>query len=558
LRWRLVAAVLALVAAGLTAGALVARPRLERAVRARIEAAAARHGLAVRIDGVRVGLWPLLRLSGVEVEKPGRWRLECGSVEARWRGDTRLAVGRALVHGPAGLGVEVKPTTWELPGIPRDFTRAELLQPAAGLSVGRTPGPVGSALTLTASDWPAAEVIDLRRADQPLLQPGTLRGWLRITLSGVPTRFEVDGSAKGARPPALGGGDDDPLGEPTDVLLRVAGTWDTALGSLDVPSWRATAYGASLSGALSLRGLPADPSVEVSLAVERLDFASVLRTSGLGAPQKLLPAAGVVGPPLDLGSASLSATARGRLSDPSSFVVSQRLDFAPPRPLPPAIAELRGSFIHEVVLPSGARQAIDVSPSSPDFIPLAQVPPLFLRTLLLGEDAGFYGHPGIDLREVPSALLTDWARGGTARGASTITQQLAKNLFLSREKHLGRKLQELSLALLLESALGKERILEIYVNVIEWGPGLYGLRPAARTYFAREPQQLTPAQMAFLVSLIPGPIKYQASFSHGTPVAGFRQLVDALLAKLRAVEALTEDEYQQALAEEIRVEGREP
>src|SRR6185503_19064992 len=215
----------------------------------------------------------------------------------------------------------------------------------------------------------------------------------------------------------------------------------------------------------------------------------------------------------DLGSASLAASARGRISDPASFVVTQRLDFTPPKRLPPAIVRLRGDFVHEATSGTGASRAIEVSPSSPDFIPLAEVPALFVRALLLGEDAGFYGHPGIDLREVPSAILTDWARGGAARGASTITQQLAKNLFLSREKRLGRKLQELTLTLLLEAALGKQRILEIYLNVIEWGPDLYGLRPAARRYFHKEPAELTPRQMAFLVALIPGPIKYQRSFA---------------------------------------------
>jgi hypothetical protein len=327
---------------------------------------------------------------------------------------------------------------------------------------------------------------------------------------------------------------------------------------MEVRRWRATVDGATLSGSLALRGLDTDPSPDLSLEVERVDFARLLRTSGLGAPQSLGPAVVSPGGSDDLGSASLSARARGRLSDPASFVVTQRLDFTPPRRMPPAIEKLKGSFVHEVALPSGATQAIDVSPASPDFIPLADVPPLFLRTLLLGEDAGFYGHPGIDLREVPSALLADWARGGAARGASTITQQLAKNLFLSGDKRLGRKLQELSLALLLESALGKDRILEIYVNVIEWGPGLYGQRTAARTYFGKEPQQLTPAQMAFLVSLIPGPVKYQSSFAHGTLVPGFRQLVDALITKLRAADALSEEEYQQALAQEIVVEGRAP
>jgi len=100
----------------------------------------------------------------------------------------------------------------------------------------------------------------------------------------------------------------------------------------------------------------------------------------------------------------------------------------------------------------------------PDFIALRDVPPLFVRTLLLAEDTGFYGHRGIDLRELPAALLTNWSRGGAARGASTITQQLAKNLFLSRDKQLGRKLQELAITFLLESALGKDRILEIYLT----------------------------------------------------------------------------------------------
>src|SRR2546425_13137553 len=127
--------------------------------------------------------------------------------------------------------------------------------------------------------------------------------------------------------------------------------------------------------------------------------------------------------------------------------MTQRLDFTPPPRLPPAIERLRGDFVHEAGLGTGAVRAIDVSPASPDFIPLAAVPPLFLRTLLLGEDAGFYTHRGIDFREVPAALLTDWARGGAARAASTLTQQLAQNPFLSHEKSFARKHQEVPLPL---------------------------------------------------------------------------------------------------------------
>jgi membrane peptidoglycan carboxypeptidase len=174
-----------------------------------------------------------------------------------------------------------------------------------------------------------------------------------------------------------------------------------------------------------------------------------------------------------------------------------------------------------------------------------------VRTLLTGEDAGFFGHRGIDLAELTVALATDFERGSFARGGSTISQQLAKNLFLSREKALGRKLQEASLALLLDWALGKERVLEIYLNVIEWGPGVYGLGAAARHYFAKEPAGLTPKEMAFLVSIVPGPIKYQRSIVDGVPSPFLEGLMATLLAKLLSVGALSEAEYQEALAERL-------
>ena len=97
----------------------------------------------------------------------------------------------------------------------------------------------------------------------------------------------------------------------------------------------------------------------------------------------------------------------------------------------------------------------------------------------------------------------------------------------------------------------KRRILEIYLNVIEWGPGLYGLRPAAHHYFGKDPGALSPKEMAFLVVMIPGPVKYQRSFNEGALSAGLEPLVVKLLAKLRSVDALSEDEYAAALAETL-------
>ena len=162
---------------------------------------------------------------------------------------------------------------------------------------------------------------------------------------------------------------------------------------------------------------------------------------------------------------------KGPPADPAKLTVTQHLNFKGPAHTSPAMQKLRGGFTHEVVTSRGARVTIDVSPASPSFIARADVPPLFIRALLIAEDAAFYSHEGLDLTELPRAIAANIEKGGAVRGASTITQQLAKNLFLTREKSLNRKLQELALSFLLEAALGKDRILEIYLNIIEWGPG---------------------------------------------------------------------------------------
>jgi hypothetical protein len=555
-------AIAAAVAAVLAGAFLLARPHLERAVRSRIEGTASRHGLVARLEGVRVGIWPPLALTGVRLEKPGVWSAETAAADVTLRlwgsgllGRTRVRLDRVTLTGPGGLILEAAPTRWDLATAAPDGLRAELMRPSAGLTATWIPG-TEDRLEVAATDLPA-DLFRLRRDGAPLLEAGRVTGTFRLARSPASTRFELDAGGRDVRVSALGSdnpaGDDAPaLGPPTDVTFRLAGSWRPG-GTLEVPRWELAVDGAAISGSLALAGLPGDPRVDLSLAVERLDFARLLRTSGADAVEAVSLRGDADA--MDLGSASLTARFQGRLADPASFTVSQRLDFTPPRRLPAAVTRLRGDFVHEVTLPRGKRRAIEVSPASPDFIRLDDVPPLFVRTLLLGEDAGFFGHRGIDLGELPSALLTNWARGAAARGASTITQQLAKNLFLSREKRLGRKLRELSLALLLEAGLGKERILEIYLNVIEWGPGVHGLRTAARRYFHEEPADLTPAQIAFLVALIPGPVRYQASFANGTVSPGFRTLVDDLLAKLHSAGALSDAQYEAAVAEELTVDA---
>ena len=538
----------------------------ERAIRARLEREASRCGWIAHFDAVRVGVFPPLRITGLRAERRGGWSVAADAVEVTLRpwgsglvGRTRLRLGHVTLVAPASLSLEGAPALWDIEAAPANGLRAELREPVQGLAVTWLPAAGGDSIELRGTDVPVGRLLVIRRDGAPLLDGGAVTGKVHILSASGSTTFDVDAVSRSARVAALSddigapAGELPAFGEATDVALRLEGSWRPAEGALEVPHVRLAIDGATLSGSLALADVARDPRVDLSIDVERVDFARLLRTSGLGRPEAVASATDGVAHEGDLGSASLSARAKGRTADPASFVVSQRLDFTPPRHPPPALERLRGDFVHEFVLAGGRRKAIAVSAASPDFIALQEVPPLFVRTLLLGEDAAFFGHQGIDLSGVPSALVSNWMRGRVLRGASTITQQLAKNLFLSREKRLGRKLQELSLALLLEATLGKERILEIYLNVIEWGPGLYGLRPAARHYFDREPGELTPKQMAFLVALIPGPLKYQRSFAKGTPSPGFRPLIDELLAKLHSIDALSEEQYETARAEELFV-----
>ena len=121
------------------------------------------------------------------------------------------------------------------------------------------------------------------------------------------------------------------------------------------------------------------------------------------------------------------------------------------------------------------------------------------------EDQKFFGHEGVDWDAIKKSVEVDRARGRLVRGGSTITQQLAKNLFLSTRRSIVRKLRELVVAWWLEADLSKKRILELYLNVIEWGDGLYGCEAAARRYYGKPSSALDPEEAAGLAGMIPNP-----------------------------------------------------
>jgi monofunctional biosynthetic peptidoglycan transglycosylase len=125
--------------------------------------------------------------------------------------------------------------------------------------------------------------------------------------------------------------------------------------------------------------------------------------------------------------------------------------------------------------------------------------------VLVAEDDLFWQHEGIDLEQLQESLEADWTRGRFLRGGSTITQQLAKNLYLSPSKNPVRKLRELVIARRMEAELKKARILELYLNVIEWGEGIYGAEAASRAYFQTSAAALGPSESALLAAAIINP-----------------------------------------------------
>jgi monofunctional biosynthetic peptidoglycan transglycosylase len=147
------------------------------------------------------------------------------------------------------------------------------------------------------------------------------------------------------------------------------------------------------------------------------------------------------------------------------------------------------------------------------WIPLSRIPRHVVNAVVVAEDGTFWEHSGFDWFEFQQSLKKNWEKKRAVRGASTITQQLAKNLYLSTSKDPIRKLKEWIITFLLEHHLDKERILEIYLNVIEWGRGIYGIEAAARTYFGRSASTLSFDQAIRLAAVIPSPLKHKPTDS---------------------------------------------
>ena len=144
------------------------------------------------------------------------------------------------------------------------------------------------------------------------------------------------------------------------------------------------------------------------------------------------------------------------------------------------------------------------------FVPLSQISPNLQHAVIAAEDARFYQHHGFDWHEVQIAAEDD-LEGGRMRGASTITQQLVKNLFFTTHRSLLRKAAEFTLAPAAEVLLPKRRILELYLNIVEWGPGIYGAEAAAQAWYGIPASRLNREQAARLAAILPSPLRRKPS-----------------------------------------------
>ncbi len=210
----------------------------------------------------------------------------------------------------------------------------------------------------------------------------------------------------------------------------------------------------------------------------------------------------------------------------------------------PDVSVLRNQYPSYFIREGEKRQVVFGPQPPANWVSLSQLSRVAMGAVIVSEDWAFYQHSGFDLNQIKDAIQDDLEAKSFVRGASTITQQVARNLFLTQDKSLWRKLKELYLAILLEKKVGKKRILEAYFNIAEWGEKIYGIGEASHFYFHKEPALLTAKEGAFLAMLLPSPKRYSQSYKDRRLTDYAKKTVNTILEKMVQAQYLTEEEMQ--------------
>lgn len=219
----------------------------------------------------------------------------------------------------------------------------------------------------------------------------------------------------------------------------------------------------------------------------------------------------------------------------------------------PDTSKLTAGFKMTRSAANGKEFSFEVGPLNKSYVYLQDISRYVRAAVLALEDAKFYEHQGLDIEEMGHAIESSWTRGRRLRGASTITQQLAKNLYLTHERSFKRKVLEAFITLKLETTLSKNKILELYLNSIEWGRGLIGIKQAAFYYFKKRPKDLSLKESVFLAAIIPNPSRFGRLQADQTPKRFVRRQMARALQSLFDQDLITLDQYQDALMQPLEM-----
>ena len=178
--------------------------------------------------------------------------------------------------------------------------------------------------------------------------------------------------------------------------------------------------------------------------------------------------------------------------------------------------KINGPFTYRAIENDQLQRPVFVGESNPNYTPLSEISPYLRKSVLTTEDPSFFSHRGFIIEAFKQSIIKNIKTKKFSRGGSTISMQLVKNVFLTREKTFSRKLEEILLVYILENnrIVSKERMLEVYFNVIEWGPNIYGIGEASQFYFQKHPSQLSLNECLFLASIVPRPKGFMWKFDN--------------------------------------------
>jgi hypothetical protein len=339
---------------------------------------------------------------------------------------------------------------------------------------------------------------------------GRFNGWLGPQGNG---RFDTDLQAKGditihhrafARRPVCFSA--------LRVALASRIAWNDRRLAVRIPRLHGAIRGAAVTLAGRIERTPQNTHIAIQAEVPPTDCQALLDA----APEGLVPT-------LDRMQLAGKTGGRLQLALDTQNLKDLHLSMQPRTPGCRVVSDPPQADVHDLLKSysmtvrdhHGRRKTWVLGPRNRHYRRLVSLPPHLLHAFLTTEDRDFFNHRGFDWEQIRRALAYDLEHGGFHKGASSISQQLIKNVFLSHRRNVSRKLQEAVLTWRLEQVVSKKRILELYLNLIEMGPGLYGVRQGALTYFRKNPRHLTPLESLHLAAITPSPKRYYRSFKGG-------------------------------------------